>query len=85
MEDKSLVPGVGSSYGNGWGKLWKYFLELFLIGIIGFVIGIPSGMGGWSGDAAGAFTLLSFLGIAYSILIVNPVDYGVTFAFLKAA
>ncbi len=85
MEDKSLVPGVGSSYGNGWGKLWKYFLELFLIGIIGLVIGIPSGMGGWARDAAGAFTLLSFLGIAYSILIASPVEYGVTFAYLKAA
>jgi len=85
MEDKGLVPGVGSSYGNGWGKLWKYFLELFLIGIIGLVIGIPSGMGEWPRDAAGAFTLLSFLGIAYSILIASPVEYGVTFAYLKAA
>ncbi len=83
MEDKSLVPGVGSSYGNGWGKLWKYFLELFLIGIIGLVIGIPSGMGGWSGYDG--ITLLGFLGIAYSILIANPVEYGVTFAYLKAA
>ncbi len=79
-----LVPGVGSSYKNGWGKLWKYFLELFLIGIIGFVIGIPSAIGGWSGDAA-AVTILGILGIAYSILIVNPVEYGVTFAYLKAA
>ena len=79
-----LVPGVGSSYKNGWGKLWKYFLELFLIGIIGFVIGIPSAIGGWSGDTAG-ITILGILGIAYSILIVNPVEYGVTFAFLKAA
>jgi len=83
MEDKSLVPGVGSSYGNGWGKLWKYFLELFLIGIIGFVIGIPSGMGGWS--SYDGVTTLGILGIAYSILIVHPVEYGVTFAFLKAA
>ena len=85
MEDKGLVPGVGSSYGNGWGKLWKYFLELFLIGIIGLVISIPSGMGEWSGDTAGTFTLLIFLGIAYSILIASPVEYGVTFAYLKAA
>jgi len=80
-----FVPGVGSSYGNGWGKLWKYFLELFLIGIIGFVIGIPSGMGGWTWDATAAFTGLSFLGFIYSILIVSPVEYGVTFAYLKAA
>ena len=83
MEEKGLVPGVGSSYKNGWGKLWKYFLELLLIGIIGFVIGIPSGMGGWSGYDG--VTTLSIIGIAYSILVMNPVEYGVTFAFLKAA
>jgi len=85
MEEKSLVPGVGSSYGNGWGKLWKYFLELFLIGIIGFVIGIPSGMGGWSGDAVGTVTILGILGFIYSILVIGPTDYGVSFAYLKAA
>ena len=80
-----LVPGVGSSYGNGWGKLWKYFLELFLIGIIGFVIGIPMGMEGWARDAVGTATILGVLGFIYSILVMNPVEYGVTFAFLKAA
>ncbi len=74
---------VGSSYANGWRQLWKNFLELFLIGLIGFVIGIFSGIGGWSQGAAGAF--LGFLGIAYSILIVGPVDYGVSFSYLKAA
>ena len=85
MEDKSLVPGVGSSYGNGWGKLWKYFLELFLIGIIGAIIGIPSGMEGWARDAAGTVTILGILGFIYGILLVGPVDYGVLFAYLKAA
>ena len=85
MEDKSLVPGVGSSYGNGWGKLWKYFLELFLIGIIGFVIGIPMGMEGWARDAVGTATILGVLGFIYNILVVGPTDYGVSFAYLKAA
>lgn len=89
MEDKRnvsqeavvLAPGVGSSYGNGWGKLWKYFLELFLILIIAFVISLPSGMGGWEKGVA----LLSILGFFYSILIAGPVEYGVAFAYLKAA
>ena len=78
-----LAPGVGSSYGRGWQQLWKYFLELLLIGIIGFVILIPSGMGGWSGDAGTA--ILGIIGFVYGILIVGPVDYGVSFAHLKAA
>ena len=37
----ALVPGVWSSYGNGWRQLWKHFLELFLIVIVSFVIGLP--------------------------------------------
>ena len=80
-----LLPGVSSSYGNGWGKLWKYFLELFLIGIIGLVIGIPSGIGGWTRDAVGTVTILGILGFIYSILVIGPTDYGVSFAYLKAA
>ena len=85
-ESVVLAPGVGSSYKNGWRQLWKYFLELFLIGLIGAVIGVPSGMGGWlGGDAAAAVGILGFLGFVYGVLIVNPVDYGVSFAHLKAA
>ena len=78
-----VAPGVGSSYGHGWQQLWKYFLELLLIGIIGFVILIPSGMGGWSGDAGAR--ILGIIGFVYGILIVGPVLYGVLFAHLKAA
>ena len=39
-----LVPGVGSSYSNGWQQLKKYFLELLLITVIGIVIGVPIGL-----------------------------------------
>ena len=77
------VIGVGSAYGNGWRQLWRYFLELFLIGIIGFVIVIPAGMGGWGQGAAASF--LSVIGTAYTILIAWPIDYGVSFSYLKAA
>ena len=77
--------GVGSAYGNGWLQLWKYFLELFLIFIISFIIGIPAGMGGWGTDAAAALGILSFFGFVYGVFINNPVQYGVAFAYLKAA
>jgi uncharacterized membrane protein len=81
-----LVPGVGSSYGNGWGKLWKYFLELFLIIIIYAVVSSPS----WSleqttdGINAGD-VFLSIIFLAYGLLIVGPIGYGVAFSYLKAA
>ena len=66
--------------------MWKYFLELFLIGILGAVIIIaPSVMSGWAQGVGGAAAVLGVLGIAYSILIAGPVDYGISFAHLKAA
>ncbi len=85
QKSAAIVPGVGSSYGNGWRRLWPYFLELFLIGIVALVIGIPSGIGGWAREAMTGITLLAVLGYAYNILIVGPVGYGVLFAYLRAA
>ncbi|MFC1864391.1 DUF975 family protein [Chloroflexota bacterium] len=89
MEDKKnvsqnsvvLLPTVGSSYGNGWRQLWKYFLELFLIGIIALVIGLPSAID----QGSQGVTVLGVFALAYGILIAGPVDYGVAFAYLKGA
>jgi len=82
-----FAPTVGASYSNGWRQMWRYFLELFLIGLLALVIGIPSGASGWSGGGAagGGVAVLGVLAFVYSLLIVNPVDYGVSFAHLKAA
>ena len=80
-----LVPGVVSSYKNGWGKLWKYFLELFLIGIIYAVITSP-GMVSRTTDAVSVGdVLLGTVLFAYGLLIAAPVGYGAAFACLKAA
>lgn len=80
-----LAPGVWSSFGNGWRQMFKYFLELLLIGIIGWVIGIPSGATVWAEGAAVAAGILVFFALFYGFLIIGPVDYGVSFAHLKAA
>ncbi len=83
--EKFSLTTVGASYGNGWRQLWKHFLELFLIGVIALLIGLPSGIGGWFEDIAVAGAIFGFLGLVYGILINGPVDYGVAFANLKAA
>ena len=81
----TLVPGVGSSYSNGWQQLKKYFLELLLITVIGIVIGVPLGLFSAGAETAGAgAAVLGILGLAYSLLLVQPVDYGVSFANLRA-
>lgn len=80
----AVIPGVGSAYSHGWQQMWKYFVELLLIGIISIIIGIPSGIGAWIGDQV-IVNILSFFGFIYNILLVGPVNYGVSFAYLKAA
>ncbi len=81
-----LLPGVGSSYGNGWRQLWKYFLVLLLIGIICVLISSVSSVFniGQGTRGAGAVVLVIF-SLAYSILLTNPMSYGFSFAYLKAA
>ncbi len=99
-EQPQLNPDVGTCYSYGWKQLMKYFIELLLISIIGFVIAVPLiGLGLWdevryldNGDfdyehfhyGPGIFFVFIF-SFAYSILIVGPVDYGVKYAFYKAA
>ncbi len=80
-----LTPGVWTSFRNGWRQMFKYFLELFLIGIIAWIISIPSGAYGWLKFDAVATGVLGFFALLYGLLIVGPVNYGVSFAFLKAA
>ena len=81
-----LAPGVGSSYGNGWGKLWKYFLELFLIFIIYAIVSSPSWSLEQTADGVNAGDVfLSIIFLAYGLLLIGPIGYGVAFAYLKAA
>ncbi len=80
-------PTVGSCYGNGWSSLWKYFLELFLIFIVMLAFALPNiffSLGEMHARGAG-YAFLVLLGWVYSILLLNPLQYGVNFAFLKAA
>ena len=86
VQDSAVFPPkVGACYKNGWHQLWKHFLELFLIGLISLLIGLPSGMGGWFADTIAVIAAISFFGFAYGILISGPVNFGVSFAYLKAA
>ena len=88
ITNSSIVwaPRVRASYSNGWKRLKQYFLELLLITVIVIIIAVPFGI--FNDDTvmigAGA-AILGFLGFAYSLLVVQPVDYGVSFANLRAA
>jgi uncharacterized membrane protein len=84
-------PGVFSSYGNGWRQMWKYFLELLLIGVIyvalssvGYVFSLPA-MGLNAPQVVAMVFVSNILSFAYSILFLSPVAYGVYFTYLRAA
>lgn len=82
-----VVPTVGSCYGNGWENLWKHFLELFLIFVVMLAFAIPNiflSLAETQARGAG-YVFLVLLGWVYSILLLNPLQYGVNFACLKAA
>jgi uncharacterized membrane protein len=81
----ALLPGVSSCYKHGWRQLWKYFLELLLIIIIAIIISLPSGLGQGGDRATAGAIMLSFFALVYRILVGGPVDYGMAFAYLKAA
>ena len=99
-DEPFLEIGVASAYGNAWRQLWKYFLLLFIIGFIILLIGSGSGVlttmrdVGFGlvdeGDAVGVFGLAlgawaGLLGLVYGVFFVSPVNYGVKYAYLKAA
>ncbi len=90
--------GVFSAYGNGWRQLWKFFLVLFLIGLIYFVINIAVSIvtsipqsAGISEPIYSGIALAGWLGIwtliswAIYIFFISPLSYGQSFAYLKAA
>ncbi len=80
-------PTVGDAYNHGWKTIWKYFLELFLVGLLLFIISIPVNAfsfliredGNWFG--IGIFVVFS---AAYGILILGPLQYGMYYCYLKA-
>jgi len=77
---------VGACYKNGWRQLWKYILELLIITIIAFGISL-SGYG--FSAAAKNVGIESVFGnifaLLFTLLLSLPINYGVSFAFLKAA
>ncbi len=81
-----VEPTVGASYSHGWGVLWKYFLELFLVFIVLLVAAIPAT---WLSlaDEMGHYEgfLLIFFAIVYSVMVLAPLEYGLPYVALKAA
>ena len=81
----SLTPGVSSCYGNGIGKLGKYFLPLLLVLLVTAVFSIPSYISSFLSYSDVNYAIVMVILYIYSFFILVPVEYGLSFAFLKAA
>ena len=81
-----IYADVTSVYGHAWRQMWKYILELLLIVIVGFLFSIPAA--GLSvveeAEGAGAF-FVGIFSLAYLVLVLWPIEYGVAYTALKAA
>ena len=82
-----IMPYSGSCYGNGWNQMKKYFFELLLVLIVSFLLSMPTwGLGSSDHFEEAPFLFFIFLfSLAYTVLVGWVVEYGVSFAFLKAA
>lgn len=80
-----LTPTVGSVYAFGWGRMKKFFLDLFLITVIFAVVLIPLGMiTSLDGENTPGGVLLRMFSFAYLVLLFFPIDYGAAWVYLKA-
>ena len=101
IPDQSLLkPTIGAAYGHGWKQMWKYFLELLLITIISFLITLPA-FGLYDENFAEAVSeyvsidlilvefhgvfAYSMMAIAFLILVEWPLEYGMSYGFLRAS
>lgn len=82
----NLEPTVGSSYGMSWEVMKKNFLELLLVLVIYFAVGIPFGIGRIGAQASGmgpGGVILGLFSIAFGLFVIAPVAYGMALVFLK--
>ncbi|MFC2124837.1 hypothetical protein ACFLU5_08505 [Bacteroidota bacterium] len=86
-EPAMFNPNAGDSYGHGWETMKSYILELLLILIVYGIISIPSMITSFIADEdlISTGTIIMFLvGLLYSLFILGPLSFTVSYAFLKA-
>lgn len=81
----SPTPTAFGSFGHGWQQLWKYFLHLFLVGVVVWVAHIPAQgfFGGQQAVDSAGFTALNLLAAVYSVLVLPVVNYGGEWLYLR--
>jgi uncharacterized membrane protein len=71
------------SYSYGWQQFTKYFLHLFLVGLIYGVATMPSNFGFWDENTTFGSVLLNAFTAAYSLLVLPVIIYGAAIVTLR--
>jgi uncharacterized membrane protein len=71
------------SYSYGWQQLTKYFLHLFLVGLIYGVATMPANFGFWDENTTFGSVLLNAFTAAYSLLVLPVITYGSAIVILR--
>jgi uncharacterized membrane protein len=77
--------GVAGTFGHGWHTLKMFFPELLLVFLLEMVISLPVGFAPvlFHPDLIGEFSG-SLFNIAYSFIVILPVNFGICWVYLKA-
>ena len=81
----TIDPTYSGAFSHGWLTMKKYFIELLVVILVLILFSIPMGIVNSFVDRA-TFDYSSFtiFGVAYGIIVLAPVSYGVNWIFLKA-
>ena len=86
QNNNEYPPEIGACYSNGLKKLSKYFIDFLLIFIVMIAFGIPTYIISWVQGYGEPINFIWMLfGYVYGFLVTGPLEYGVSFAYLKAA
>lgn len=76
---------VFASYGHGWHQFTKYFLHIFLVGLVVAVANAPFSFqgDGDGGITTGGTVILTMFLAAYGFLVLPVIEYGAARIYLK--
>ena len=81
----TIDPTYSGAFSHGWHTMKKYFIELLIVIFVLILISLPMGIvNSFVDRATFGYSSLTLFGIAYGVIVLGPVSYGMNWIFLKA-
>ena len=81
----TIDPTYSGAFSHGWLTMKKYFIELLLVILVLILFSIPMGIvNSFVDRITFGYSSLTIFGIAYGMIVLGPISYGVNWLFLKA-